>query len=147
MQDEDFALAAIVAVGDGIVDGLAHHFFVEEWEVEEIETVGNIDFVVPQIDVLPQAIGSFEETSGILCAIGVGDGVGVAPIFEHDFRLGEQARQSRGFSYENEGGIGEVAVDNQPEVTEYLGVVEGEKMRVALFGCVFSLEDLDGFGI
>ena len=73
--------------------------------------------------------------------------MGVVPIFEDDFRLGEQSCQGRGFPYENEGGIGELPVGNQSEVTEYLGVVEGEKMRVALFGGVFSLEEFDGFGI
>lgn len=147
MQDEDLALAAIVAVGDGVVDGLAHHFFVVEGEIEEVEPVGNVDFVVSQVDVRPQSISRFEETSGIFRAIGVGDGMGVVPIFEHDFCLREQPCQGRGFPYQNEGGVGKLPVDNQSEITEYLGVVEGEKMRVALFGGVFSLENLDGFGI
>ena len=53
LQDEDFALAAIIAVGDGVVDGLAHHFFVVEREIEKVKSVGNIDFVVPQVDVMP----------------------------------------------------------------------------------------------
>ena len=73
--------------------------------------------------------------------------MGVVPIFEHDFCLREQPCQGRGFPYQNEGGVGKLPVDNQSEITEYLGVVEGEKMRVALFGGVFSLENLDGFGI
>ena len=73
--------------------------------------------------------------------------MGVVPIFEDDFRLGEQARQGRGFPYQNEGGVGDLCAANQSEIIENLRVVEGEKMRIALFRGIFSLEDLNGFGI
>ena len=37
--------------------------------------------------------------------------------------------------------------DLDAEIIENLRVVEGEKMRIALFRGIFSLENLNGFGI